>query len=60
MTLLNPGGFASNDNLVYDTAPGLDTQGVSFLVGGIQYNLFNWGNGGTVATCQNSNCLTRD
>jgi hypothetical protein len=39
MTLLAPNAFAGNDNLLYATAPLLDFPGVSYAVGGVDYNL---------------------
>jgi PEP-CTERM motif len=39
MTLLAPGGFAGNDNLLYATPPLLDFAGLSYDVAGAQYNV---------------------
>jgi hypothetical protein len=42
MVLLPPGGYASNDNLIFSTPPYLDLPGVSFdfLVGTTMYNVY--------------------
>jgi hypothetical protein len=40
MTLIAPNGFDANDNLLFATAPQVDFEGVSFLAGGIAYNLY--------------------
>ncbi len=40
MTLLAPDTFAGNDNLLSLTAPYLDVHGISFVAGGIDYNLY--------------------
>jgi hypothetical protein len=40
MTILDPGEFLSNDNLLYPSAPFLDFDGLSFVADGIDYNVF--------------------
>lgn len=40
MTLLDPGAFQGNDNLLYPSAPLLDEDGFSFVAAGIDYNVF--------------------
>ncbi len=40
MTLLAPDTFAGNDNLLSLTTPYLDVHGISFVAGGIDYNLY--------------------
>jgi hypothetical protein len=42
MTLLAPGGYAGNDNLLFTPPPSLDAAGLSFsiLSGSIDYNIY--------------------
>ncbi len=40
MTLIAPNGYASNDNLLFPTAPQLDVFGISFVSGAIDYNVY--------------------
>jgi hypothetical protein len=40
MTLLAPGAFLGNDNLLYPSAPLLDLAGFSFIANGIDYNVY--------------------
>ena len=40
MTLLPPGGYGGNDNDVFSTAPFLDFNGLSFVVGTTDYNIY--------------------
>ena len=49
MTLLPPLGYAGNDNLFFTSAPFLDSAGVSFSAGGIDYNVYFYG--GTYYDC---------
>jgi hypothetical protein len=62
MTLLAPGGFASNDNLFTDAAPWLSENGLSFSVDGNNYNIFyyatdaNYEVSGTCA--EGGDCIT--
>jgi hypothetical protein len=53
MTLLPPGGYGGNDNLVFSAPPFLDVSGLSFsvLLGTIDYNIYL--NGGTYMECNN-------
>ncbi len=39
----HPSGFAGNDNLLYPNPPLLDGAGLSFVVGGVDYNIYSDG-----------------
>jgi hypothetical protein len=51
MTLLAPGAYASNDNLLFPTFPQLDQPGISFLSGGIDYNIYFYSGGSVYLNC---------
>ncbi len=38
--LIPPGGYSGNDNLIFPAGPYLDLHGLSFAVGGSNYNIF--------------------
>jgi hypothetical protein len=40
ITLLAPNGFEGNDNLLLLASPFLDNAGISFVSGGVDYNIF--------------------
>lgn len=63
MMLLAPGAFGANDNLFFSNAPYLDESGVSFIAGGVDYNIYfttlNGGAGGYIVDCPvGSYCAT--
>jgi hypothetical protein len=51
MTLLAPGTYASNDNLLFPNFPQLDQPGISFLSGGIDYNIYFYSAGSVYLNC---------
>lgn len=51
MTLLAPGTYAANDNLLFPTFPQLDQPGISFLSGGIDYNIYFFSGGPAYLDC---------
>jgi PEP-CTERM motif-containing protein len=65
MTLLTPGSFGSNDNLFFVNPPNFDESGLSFIAGGVDYNIYytveNGGVGGYIVDCAvGSYCVTSD
>jgi len=51
MTLLAPGTYAANDNLLFPAFPQLDQSGISFLSGGIDYNIYFYSSGSAYLNC---------
>jgi hypothetical protein len=49
ITVIPPGGFAGNDNLLYASPPLLDFAGLSFVAGGVDYNVYY--DGATLGGC---------
>jgi hypothetical protein len=51
MTLLAPGAYASNDNLLFPNFPQLDLSGISFLSGTTDYNIYFLSGGSVYMSC---------
>ncbi len=63
-SLLAPGTYGVNDNLLYVPPPVVDVSGLSFLSGGISYNLYWYAGANSYYECNNASkpgeCYTGD